>query len=401
MKRKILKRAGILTTSMVIAFSLIGCGSGNDTSRGATTTTSTSSSSTSGTATTNMVSSDLLSTRDLEQTVDLTSATNLELVSGEDITISEEGVYILSGDATDVTIIVEAADDAKVQIVLDGVTITNEEAPAIYVKTADKVFITTTDSENSLEVTGTYVADGETNLDAVIFSSSDLTLNGVGTLKLTSNNGNGVTSKDDLKVTGGTYTINVGGDGLEANDSIVVYDGKFTIEAGQDALHSENDEDDTVGYIYIFGGTLNLSAADDGIRGTSFIEIEGGTINIKTSYEGIEATYILINGGTIDLYATNDGINATSKSTAYSVAIEVNEGTLTLEIGSGDTDAFDSNGDIYINGGDITITATSPFDFDNAGELNGGTVTVNGSEYTEMTESMPGGSQMGGGPGMR
>lgn len=404
MKRKILKKVIIITCSILITLSVVGCSSNQDTTSTSTSTTSESTTVASST-TGNVVldAAELLSERDLEQSPDLSDATSIELTSGEDVSITDAGIYVISGNAENATIIVEAADDAKIQIVLDGASITNEDAPAIYVKTGDKVFVTTTDSENTLEVTGTYESDGETNLDAVIFSSSDLTLNGTGSLEIISEQGNGISSKDDLNITGGTYIITATGDGLEANDSIVIYYGTLTIDAGQDALHSENEEDTALGYIYIINGTLNIKAGDDGIRGTSIIQIDGGTIYIESSVEGIEGTYIVINGGTIDLYASNDGINATNKSTAYDVAIEVNGGTLTLEIGSGDTDAFDSNGDIYVNGGEISITATSPFDFDATGELNGGTVTVNGSAYTEMTESMPGGGgQMGGGgPGMR
>jgi hypothetical protein len=97
------------------------------------------------------------------------------------------------------------ADDAKVQLVLDGVSITNTDSPAIYVVSADKCFVTTTDSVSTLTVTGTFAADGDTNIDAVIFSKDDLVLNGTGTLNISST-GNGITSKDDLTVTGGTYS---------------------------------------------------------------------------------------------------------------------------------------------------------------------------------------------------
>jgi hypothetical protein len=94
---------------------------------------------------------DLFSARDLEQSPDLSGATVINLVSGQDVTLSKEGVYVLRGEATNVTVVVEAAEDAKVQIVLDGVSITNEDAPAVYVKTADKVFVTTTDSTNVMK----------------------------------------------------------------------------------------------------------------------------------------------------------------------------------------------------------------------------------------------------------
>lgn len=333
----------------------------------------------------------VFSNRDLEQTADLTDATEITLSSGNDVTITEEGIYVLTGTVTETTIIVEAGDTDKVQLVLDNVSITNETAPAIYVKTGDKVFITTTDSSNTLKVSGTFVADGETNLDAVIFSKSDLVLNGVGTLNVTSAKGNGITSKDDLKVTGGTYVITSAYDSLEANDSIVICDGSFTINSGKDALHSENEDDLSLGYIYICGGTFDITSKSDGIQGTSVVQIDGGNINIGTCLEGIEGTYVQINDGTIQIYATDDGINATNKSSYYDVYIEINGGDITINMGAGDTDAVDSNGDVTVNGGTIIITGNSSFDFDGTGELNGGTVTVNGSKITTMPTQMGGG----------
>lgn len=334
---------------------------------------------------------DQFSNRDLEQTADLTGATTINLTSGKDITLSAEGVYLVKGNATNSSIIVAAPEDAKVQIVLDGVTITNDTTPAIYVKTADKVFVTTTSTTSVLTVNGTFTADGETNVDAVIFSKSDLTLNGTGTLKVVSKNGNTITSKDDLKVTGGTYDLTALGHGLEANDSIRIYDGAFTMNVQKDALHSENDEDRTKGYIYINEGTFNITAADDAIHSNTIVQIDGGTINIKTASEGIEASFVQINGGRITIYATDDGINAANKSD-NEVRIEVNGGTIAVTMGSGDTDGFDSNGDLYINGGNITVTANSSFDVDGTRQLNSGTVIVNGQQVTEITVQ-----QMGGG----
>jgi len=329
--------------------------------------------------------SELFTNRDLEQTVDLSDGNFIELMSHEDVIIDEEGIYVLSGLVEEVTVIVEADDEAKVQIVLDTVSIINEESPAIYVKSADKVFITSTESQNYMEVLGEFTPDGETNLDSVIFSKSDLVLNGTGTLEIVSNDGNGITSKDDLKITGGIYTITTSEDAIEANDSIRIYDGDFTIVTNKDALHSENEDDDTLGYLYIREGNFTITATDDAIYGNSMIQIDGGTIDIITCSEGIEGTYLQINGGDISIYATDDGINAAAK-TSYDVVIEVNGGLIDVKMASGDTDGFDSNGDIYINGGTISVEANSAFDSDGVVELNGGEVTVNGEITTEITQ---------------
>jgi len=334
---------------------------------------------------------DMFTDRDLEQEADLSEADYITLESNENININEEGVYVLSGEVSDTTITVEVDDEEKVQLVLDGVRISNENDPAIYIKEGDKVFVTTTDSENLLEVTGQFNPDEDNNLDAVIYSKSDLVLNGIGTLYINSNEENGVTSKDDLKITGGTYIITSEKDSLEANDSIRIYDGDITIVANKDGLHSENDDDKSLGYIYIQNGNIEITSADDAIHGNSIVQIDGGSINIIECVEGIEGTYVLINDGTVNIYSTDDAINATSLSD-YNVLIEVNGGDITIDMASGDTDGFDSNGDIQINGGNIYVTAVSSFDADGSAVLNDGTVVVNGEVVTELPAS-----QMGGG----
>ena len=340
--------------------------------------------------------SDLFSERDLTQNADLTDATEYTVKSGEDITITAAGVYVISGSAENASVIVDAGDEDKVQLVLSGVSVTNDAAPCIYVKNADKVFVTTAkDTENSLTVSGAFSADGDTNTDAVIFSKDDLVLNGLGTLNVNSSD-NGISSHDDLKITGGTINITCASDALEANESIAVADGSVTIDTQKDGLHAENDEDDSVGYIYICGGSFKIDADSDGIQGTTIVQIDGGSIDISAR-EGIEATYVQLNDGTIGISASDDGVNGSNKSGSYTPTIEVNGGSLTIDMGQGDTDAIDVNGNLYINGGNVTITAQSPFDYDGVGELNGGTVVVNGEQVSELTNQAFGG--MGGGPG--
>ena len=347
-----------------------------------------------------MDASDFFTDRDLTQTADLSEAEYITLKDGTDVEITEAGVYVISGASSDASIIVNAADDAKVQLVLNGAEMTNDDTPCIYVKSADKVFVTTAEGTvNTLSVTGTFTADGTTNTDAVIFSKDDLVLNGLGTLEIYSSD-NGIAGKDDIKITGGTLVIEAVDTAIEANDSIIAADGDLTLTAGNDGLHAENDEDDTVGYIYICGGSFDIDAGDDGIHATTIVQVDGGSITIDAA-EGIEGTYVQVNDGDIDISATDDGINAAAKSSAYSIMAEFNGGYVAISMGQGDTDAVDVNGDLYINGGTLDITAQSPFDYDGRAELNGGTLIVNGSETNTITNQMMGGmGGMMGDPGM-
>ena len=342
--------------------------------------------------------SDLFTTRDLAQVADTEDATKITLTSGEDVQITQEGVYVLSGEATDVTITIEATDSDKVQLVLNGVSITNGDFPTIYVKSADKVFVTTAEgTTNTLQVTGTFAADGETNTDAVIFSRDDLVLNGLGTLQVSSTD-NGISCKDDLKVTGGSYVISSAADALEANDSILVADGSFSITSDKDGLHAENDEDDTQGSIYIQDGSFEIKAASDAIQATTTLTVDGGTFTLSAA-EALEATIVQVNGGDMNIYATDDAINGSYKSASVGTpTVEITGGSMVIEMAQGDTDAIDVNGNLVISGGQIDITAQSAFDFDGTVSFTSGTVTVNGTQLSEITNSMMGGG-MGGGHG--
>ncbi|MFI3053790.1 carbohydrate-binding domain-containing protein [Streptococcus suis] len=139
-----------------------------------------------------------------------------------------------------------------------------------------------------------------------------------------------------------------------------------------------------------------MKAGDDAIKAETALTIDGGTITVPESVEALEGTNITINGGTIDVYGSDDAINASS-TTSSDIYIKVTGGDLKVAVGSGDTDAFDANGDIYISGGTIAVTApTSAFDFDGTAELTGGTVTVNGEQITQIVATGPGAGGHGG-----
>ena len=316
-------------------------------------------------------------------------------IDGSTVTITAAGTYILSGTLDDGTIIVNATKDDKVQLVLDGADIYSSDYAAIYVLEADKVFVTLEDGTvNTLTNGGTFTQKDENDVDAVIFAKDDITLNGTGTLQISSPAGSGIVGKDEVTITGGVYEITAGDNAIRAKDSLAIADGSFTITASEDGLHAENSDDDTLGSIYIAGGSFVISVGDDAIHATSTLEIDGGTFDI-TAAEGLEATVIRINDGDITIAAADDGINAAYKSTVSTPLFEMNGGSLSVTMAAGDTDAIDSNGNIVVNGGTITISAQFAFDCDGTAQKNGGTIIVNGQEVQTIQSQMMGG-QMGG-----
>lgn len=149
--------------------------------------------------------------------------------------------------------------------------------------------------------------------------------------------------------------------------------------------------------MYIENGTFTINSGDDAIHGEEKLVIDNGTIDIQSSVEGLEATLLTINGGDIKIQASDDGINAAA-STFSNPLITINDGTIDITMADGDTDGIDSNGDITVNGGMITITGNSTFDYDGTATYNGGTIITNGEEQDGIPEAeMMGGGPMGGG----
>ena len=283
----------VLTASMTVT--AIGCSS---TSAGSTETADAVTESQTETAEASNIdgildSSDMFTNRDKEIGYDEESAIAINLsdgastadsdsvvIDGDTITITEEGTYILSGSLTNGQIVVEA-ENAKVQLVLDNADISCETSAAIYVKDADKVFITTTDgSTNTVCTSGEFEAIDDNNIDAAIFSKSDLTLNGAGSLEVTCENGHGIVSKDDLVITSGEYVVDAGKHALSGKDSVRIAGGTFDLTAGRDGIHSENTDEEEKGFVYIENGSFTITSDGDGIDASYVVEIVDGSFDI-------------------------------------------------------------------------------------------------------------------------
>lgn len=208
-------------------------------------------------------------------------------ISGNIITITKEGTYVLSGALSEGQIVVDA-DSAKVQLVLDNADITCASSAAIYVKNADKAFITLAEgSENILMNTAEYEAIDDNNIDAVIFSKDDLTLNGKGTLTINSEYGHGIVSKDDLKLVGGTCNITAKTHALSGKDSVRIAAGTYNLTSGKDGIHSENGDEEEKGFVYIASGDFTIESTGDGIDASYVVQIDDGDFDI-TAGDGAE-----------------------------------------------------------------------------------------------------------------
>ena len=278
-------------------------------------------------------------------------------ISGSVVTIMEEGTYILCGTLNDGMIVVNAEDTDKVRLVLNGVDITNSTSAAIYIPQADKVFITTAaGTENTLMNGGEYVPIDDNNIDAVVFSKSDLILNGAGTLTIEAAAGHGVVSKDDLLLTSGTYYITAASHGLSGKDSVRIANGTYAITAGKDGIHAENTEDTSAGFLYIAGGTFTIAADGDGMHAGAYLQIEDGTFTITTGAGSSSAVMTIDSmdpnqkGGFQDQTAdtlTAD-VSISQKGIKAAGTVEITGGTFTADTVD---DAIHSNSDVLITDG--------------------------------------------------
>ena len=221
---------------------------------------------------------DLFTDRDLDPSYENATTMDLSKESASKVTISKAGTYILTGTYNG-QVVVNVGDQDKVQLVLDNVTIANNDSAAIYVQAGDKVFVTLKDgTTNKISSSASFSsADADTGdkIDAAIWSKATLTVNGGGKLTVTCDNGHGIVSKDDLKVTGGTLKVGAAKKALTGKDSVRIHDGVLDLTAGDDAIHTSNDEDEDKGFVYIEGGTLTLDSGDDAIHAETDLTIAG------------------------------------------------------------------------------------------------------------------------------
>ena len=280
-------------------------------------------------------------------------------VNGSLVTITAAGSYSISGVLNDGQIVVDTQDAETVNLILNGVDITNATSAPIYVSNAEKTVITLAEGTENVVMDGpSYVfADAETDEpNAAVFSNDDLTINGSGSLTVNANYNNGIDSDDDLKITGGTITVNAVNDGIKGRDSLAVLDGNITVTAGGDGLQSNNDEDAEKGVVSIEGGVFNITSGQDGIQAETTLSVSGGTLNIVTG------------GG------SSNTVTDSAKGLKAGVELTIAGGTITVDAAD---DAIHSNSSITISGGDIVVaTADDAVHSDDTLVINSGNLTI-------------------------
>ena len=432
-KSNMIKSATSITLLAVLA--LTGCSANSASNTSATSTTSTSASSTSDTTSkmadsfstdvksgaklaedTHYSAKDVTWDSSSEVTIDLSNpiATDGVTVSDGVITITKAGNYKLTG-TYEGQIKVEAADSDMIRLILNNATITNSTGAAINVVEADEVVIYTASSTTNTVSDGSSYSDTASGSpDAAIYSKSDLTLAGEGTLKVEGKYEESIHTSDGLVIASGTLEVSAANTGIKGKDYVDILDGTVTVTASQDGIKATNDSDGNRGWVRLSGGIVNISAGDDGFKAERVVEISGGTLNITQANEGIEAQYINILDGTVNVTSSDDGINAsysTTTTTDSTTATSTNQSAQNRQnsapqVPSGSAGQASAGGQapsgtmgqpqagggmggggtfevvdatINISGGTVTVNANGDgIDSNGTATLSGGTLIVNG-----------------------
>ncbi len=274
------------------------------------------------------------------------------------LTIKAGGTYVFTGNLDNGQIVVDAEDKKTVKLVLNGVEINSSDSSAVYIQDAEKAVISLVENtENRISDGANYVIDdsAEDELDAAIFSKSDLTINGDGALTVSGNYKDGIASKDELKVTGGDIQVAAVDDGLNGRDLVAVKAGTLAIKAGGDGIKSTNDEDAAKGSIVLEGGTFDIQSGNDGIQAETDLVVTDGSYTIVAgggSPETIQEAGDPAPGTQQETVVAEENTEST-KGLKAGGAVDVSGGLFTID--SLD-DAVHSNTDVTIAGGEWKLS---------------------------------------------
>lgn len=306
-------------------------------------------------------------------------------IDGTDVSITAAGTYVFSGDCDNGSITVKKGVTG-VTIVLNGLTLTNDDSAAITLnKTAEASLIAAAGTTNTVADTE---GPSDENAAIKVKSGAALAIGGTGTLTVDGNAKNGIKGAADAVITvaEGKLNINAVDDGLSCDDELNITGGTLSITAGGDAVKAspdtgENPDTTSLGNVTISGGTLTLNAAADGIQADGDLTISGGTFHVKTngghttaltddsaSCKGFKAGKTLtVTGGTLTVDSADDALHAGTDVT-------ISGGTLTLATGD---DGVHADNDLVIGTKGASSTSTPRINVTASYEgLEGTTVTV-------------------------
>lgn len=290
-------------------------------------------------------------------------------VKDKSATITCPGAYYVTGESSDFQVIVNTPateNEGNTGIYLYNATIKSSNTP-ILVANADKTVL------HLVKGTTNVVEDGNGNhlftkingtqdtAKAAIYARDDLNIKGAGSLTVKGKFRNGIQCSNDLKIKNGNITVEAEENAIKGKGSLQISGGTLNLTAKKgDGLESDECEENNgeckkviegKGIVDIRGGNVTIKAGDDGIDAANFVRIsdstEASTVKVTATGKGLVAEkYIYIDGGKIEVKSDGD-------------------------------DALHTHWQIYMNGGEITVTAKDDgIHADSALYLKGSTINV-------------------------
>ncbi len=340
--------------------------------------------------------------------------------SGQTVTVTSKGIYRITGTSENVTVEVkDTKESGTVYLVLDHVTMANASKPCILVTKSEKVVIQCV-GENTLTYTAASAQE-----DGAVYASDNITLNGSGSLTITSAL-HGIVGKDDVKITGAAITVSASSVGIKANDSVRIgggelsvvsghdgiqvsgsagdcyfcqTDGSLTIDSGYDGISVSSDDGADTNSVYLYGGTLDIvsgggsgnsagSKSEKGVKcAGSILTDDGVSVNVSSADDAFHANgNVTIRGGEVTLSSSDDGVHADKNLVISAGTLNVTKSyegleAAEVEITGGDVRVTASDDGINASGGsDSASSESTPF-FWNSGEYTGKLTVSGGTLY--------------------
>jgi hypothetical protein len=282
------------------------------------------------------------------------------LIDGQNVTITQEGTYQIAGTLGDGALIVESGENAKITLVLGGVSIKNSTSAAIQIATADDVTIeleegTTNVLQSGEEVDIATATEGEEASGGALQSKVELKIKGKGSLTVLGYLNNGIHCTKDLKIKNGNISVTALGHGIKGKNSVTVSGGTVTVTSGKDGITSDETENEEKGFVTIEDGEIIITSAGDGVSAETTLTVTGGVISIISgggSANAQQKTDNMRDWWDFDNSASDDN-SASCKGLKAGKALVISGGSITIDA---QDDALHTDGDMTISGGECILS---------------------------------------------
>lgn len=282
------------------------------------------------------------------------------LIDGQTVTITQEGTYQIAGTLGDGALIVESGENAKITLVLGGVSIKNSTGAAIQIATADDVTIELSEGTTNVLQSGEKVdiataTESEEASGGALQSKADLKIKGKGSLTVLGYLNNGIHCTKDLKIKNGNISVTALGHGIKGKNSVTVSGGTVTVTSGKDGITSDETENEEKGFVTIEDGEIIITSVGDGVSAETTLTVTGGVISIISgggSANAQQKTDNMRGWWDFDNSASDDD-SVSCKGLKAGKAMMISGGSITIDA---QDDALHTDGDMTISGGECILS---------------------------------------------